>query len=164
MTDGPDPSKRPLTFWFVAAWCCVAMLIQASYLTRPLKAYRAAGEQPPELLRYLPLAALLFLIWQMVGLVRLKPFHRWFAVVFFIFWAFTLGWNFAVLVTRPETNLSRAVPLFSILILLNLLSAWYLSRRSFREFAVQFVAERERQLMRNASQKAVQKEISSRRK
>jgi hypothetical protein len=140
------------------------MLIQASYLTRPLKAYRAIGEQPPDLLRYLPLAALLFLIWQMVGLVRLKRFHRWFAVVFFVLWAFSLGWNFAVLTRSPETNLSRAVPLFSVLILLNLLSAWYLSRRSFRELAVQFVADREKELMRNASQKAVQMEISSRRK
>jgi hypothetical protein len=140
------------------------MLIQASYLTRPLKPYRMAGEQPPELLRYLPLAALLFLIWEMVGLVRLKPFHRWFAVVFFTLWAFTLGWNFAVLAARPDTNLSRAVPLFFALIVLNLLSAWYLSRRSFRELSVHFVAEHEKQLMQNASRKAVQNEISSRRK
>lgn len=84
MTGELAPSKRPPAFWFVAAWCCLAMLIQASYLTRPMKAYQAAGEPIPILWRYLPLAAFAFLVWQMVGLIRLKPFHRWFAVVFFI--------------------------------------------------------------------------------
>jgi len=140
------------------------MLIQASYLTRPMKAYQAAGEPIPIHWRYLPLAAFAFLVWQMVGLVRLKPFHRWFAVVFFIGWALTLGWNFAVAASRTEVKVIRGAIVFSILILFNLASAWYLSRRSFRELAVQFVAERESQMMRNASQKAVQKEISSMRK
>jgi hypothetical protein len=140
------------------------MLIQVSHLTRPMKAYQAAGEPIPIHWRYLPLAAFAFLVWQMVGLVRLKPFHRWFAVVFLIGWTLTLGWNFAVAASRTEVNVIRGAIVFSILILFNLASAWYLSRRSFRELAVQFVAERESQMMRNASQKAVQKEISSKRK
>jgi hypothetical protein len=142
------------------------MLIQASYLTRPMKAYQAAGEPIPILWRYLPMAAFAFIVWQMVGLIRLKPFHRWFAVVFFISWALALAWNFTVTVVIRGSlaKLFPAAAVFSVLILLNLVSAWYLSRRSLRVFAVQFVAEHEKQLMRNAAQKRMQKEISKLRK
>src|SRR5438094_3124173 len=139
------PMKRPRIFCFVASWCCLAMLIQASYLTRPMKPYQAAGEPTPVLWYYLPLFALGFVVWQTVGLVRLRRFHRWFAVVFFIWWAIVLVWNSTIALRGPTVKLLPAILLFSVLVALNLLSAWYLSRRSFREFAVQFAAERDKE-------------------
>jgi hypothetical protein len=42
---------------------------------------------------------------------------------------------------------------------LNLLSAWYLYRRSFREIAVQFVAERDKEKHSRMMQKISQKKI-----
>jgi hypothetical protein len=54
---------------------------------------------------------------------------------------------------------------FSASVALNLLSAWYLSRRTFREFSVQFVAERDKEkhsrMMQKAAQKRMQDEIRS---
>jgi hypothetical protein len=157
--------KRPRIFSLIAAWCCLALVIQASFLTRPLKAYEAAGKQVPLLWYYLPLFALGFVVWQIVGLVRLRRFNRWFAVAFFIWWAIALVWNFITAVGRPTLTLVPATVFFSVLISLNLLSAWYLCRRSFREFAVRFAAERDEEkhsrLMQRVSQKKVLDDIRS---
>jgi len=83
--------KRPTLFYFVVAWCFFTM--RESYLTRPAKAYWAAGESVPVLWAILPVIALGFVVWQAVGLVRLKAFHRWFSVVFFSWRSLTLAWN-----------------------------------------------------------------------
>ena len=135
------PMKRPPGFQFVATWCCLALLIQASYLTRPGRAYLAAGEPVPALWGILPILAFAFLVWQTVGLVQLRPFHRWFAVVFCAWWAVALIWNATLALQSPTVKLLPAVAGFSTLITFNVLSAWYLSRRRFREFAIAFVSE-----------------------
>ena len=157
--------KRPRIFYFVAAWCCLALLIQASYLTRPSRAYQAAGEPVPALWTILPLLALGFVVWQTVGLVQLRRFHRWFAVVFFSWWSAMLVWNATITLRGPTVKFLPAIIVFSALIALNLLSAWYLSRRTFREFSVQFVAERDKErdsrMMQKAAQKRMQDEIRS---
>src|SRR5262245_54167918 len=96
--------KRPNIFWFVAAWCSLGMLLQVSSLTRPMKAYQAAGEPIPAFWYWLPLIAFAFWIWQTVGLVRLRPFHRWFAVIFFVCWAILLVWNLFVRLPQWDIN------------------------------------------------------------
>ena len=50
----------------------------------------------------------------------------------------------------------RAVVFISVLVCINLLSAWYLSRRSFREFAVQYVTECDKKQHSRMMQKAAQ--------
>jgi len=152
--------KRPRALYLVAAWCCFALVMQASALTRPLRQYFAAGESPPMLLGFLPLLGLGFAIWQTVGLVRLRRFHRWFAVVFFAWWTVMLVWNGSIVFRSPKLKLLPAVILFSILFLFNLLSVWYLSRRSFREFAVQFVTEYDKEKHSRMMQKVFSKEDS----
>jgi len=150
--------KRPRTFYFVAAWHPLALLVQASYITGPSKAYQA-GEPVPWIWTILPLVALGFVVWQTVGLVRLRRFHRWFAIVFFSCWTVTLVWNATIVLRRPTVKLLPAIVLFSVLVAFNLLSAWYLSRRTFREFAVQFVAERNKEKHSRMMQKVAQKKI-----
>jgi len=73
-------------------------------------------------------------------------------------------WNTFVLLPRLERPL-RPVLVFTAFSLLNVVSAWYLARRGFRQFAVQFVAEREgqrhSQMMQTASQKKVAHDLRS---
>lgn len=70
-----------------------------------------------------------------------------------------LMWNATVALRRPTVKLLPAVVLFSVLVAFNLLSAWYLSRRTFREFSVQFVAERDKEKHSRMMQKVSQKRI-----
>jgi hypothetical protein len=153
--------KRLRLFYFVAAWCCLALVLQASYLTRPARAYQAAGEPVPVLWTFLPFVALGFVVWQTVGLVRLKRFHRWLAVIFFGWWSAILVWNATISLRQSTVKPLPAIVLFSVLIAFNLLSVWYLSRRTFREFAVQFVAERNSFLMQKTAEKRTRDEIRS---
>jgi len=153
------PMKPPRICYFVATWYCLALLIQVSHLTRPAKAYREAGEPIPVLWTTLPLIALAFVAWQTLGLVRLRRFHRWFAIVFFSSWSATLLWNANIVLRQPTAKLIPAIIAFSVLISLNLLSAWHLSRRFFREFAVQFVLEQKKERHSRLMQKAAQKKI-----
>jgi len=126
--------KRPLVFKLVATWCFFGLLMQTGHLTGPSRAYRAVGEPVPSLSEILRLLALGFSIWQTVGLVQLRPFHRWFAVVFCAWWAVALIWNATLALQSPTVKLLPAVAGFSTLITFSVLSAWYLSRRRFREF------------------------------
>lgn len=137
--------KRPRLLYFVAAWCSCCLFIQASYVTRLSKAYQGAAGPVSQLLAVLSLVALGFVVWQTVGLVHLKRFHRWFAVAFFCWWSAALVWNVTV-APRPQTvNYLPFIIVATVLIALNLLSVWYLTRRTFREFAVQFAAARQQQ-------------------
>jgi len=118
-----------------------------------------AGEPVAVLWTILPLVAVGFVVWQTVGLVRLRLFNRWFAVVFLVWWAIALIWNATIILPRPTVKLFPAIGLFSVLVTVNLLSAWYLSRRTFREFSVQFVAERDEEKHSRMMQKVSQKKI-----
>ena len=151
--------KRPRMFYLVAAWCCLALLMQTSYLVRLARTYQAAGEPVPGLWSILPLVAVGFVVWQTVGLVRLRFFNRWFAVVFLVWWAIALIWNATIVLPRPTVKLLPASVFFSVLVAFNLLSAWCLSRRTFREFSVQFVAERDKEKHSRMMQKVSQKQI-----
>lgn len=73
----------------------------------------------------------------------MKRSNRWLAIAFFIWWALVLIWNSTTALRQPTVKLLPATLFFSVLVSFNLFSAWYLSRRSFREFAVKFVAERD---------------------
>ena len=76
-----------------------------------------------------------------------------------------VGLNATIALRRPTVKFLPALILVSALVVLNLLCAWYLSRRSFREFSVQFVAERDKErhsrMMQKAAQKRMQDEIRS---
>ena len=96
--------------------------------------------------------------WQTDGLIQLKRFHRWFAVVLSTWSSAVLVWTATIELRRPTVKFIPAIVVFSVLIAFNLLSAWYLSRRPFREFAVQFVAEHRKERASSFAEKAAQKD------
>src|SRR5262249_29150488 len=134
----------------VNAWCCFAMFLQLSLLYHHFGGDRVAYERPPgtpPLIAYVPLFGFCFIVWQGIGLARMKWRNRWLAVIFFGYWTFSLIWNSTWFFKRPTVRIVPALTLFSVLITLNVLSAFYLSTPSFRKLAVAFVAEREKRLM-----------------
>jgi len=133
--------------------------MQASYLTRPGRAYEAAGQATPALWIWLPLLAIAFVVWQTVSLAQMRRFNRWFAVAFFLWWTIALIWRATAGLQRPGVSVVRALTVYSVLITTNLLSSWYLSRPSFRAFAVQFVTEAEAEKHSRLMEKIAQKRI-----
>ncbi len=122
-------TRRPRCFYLVAAWCTLALFLQFNFVTRKL-----TGGQISVLGGILLLIATGFVIWQTIGLFLLRRFHLWFAVMFCSWWAVTLVWNSIFF-------LGRLSGFILVCFALNALSVWYLARRTFREMAVQFVAE-----------------------
>jgi len=97
-------------------------------------------------------------VWHVVRLIQLKFFNRWFSILFFGWWAQGLAWNSIDILQRPERTVRPILVLLSFA-LLSVASVWYLLRRSFREFAVRFVAEQEREKHSRMLQKISQKKI-----
>ncbi len=152
--------KRPRIFCFVAAWCCLALLTQVNGLVaRPMKAYQAAGETIPMLWYNVEAVGFAVVAWLTVGLVQMRRFYRWFAVVFFVWWGIVLIWNARIVLHHPNVKPLRAALAFSLFVALNLSSAWYLCRRRFREFAVQFVAEHDKEKISRMMQKIAQEKV-----
>ena len=85
-----------------------------------------------------------FVVWQTVGLVRLRRFNRWFGTVFLGWWTISTLWNISTILSGRGTNPTSRIIIFVALVF-NVLSVWYLSRRSFREFAVQFLTEQDKE-------------------
>lgn len=119
----------------------LGLLIVVANLERLSKIHHAAKNTASVVLSVLPVLSLALAIWLTVGISHLRRFHRWFAVVFFLLWTTSLIFHFPELLRSPNAKLLPLIVLFSVVFTLNLFSACYLSRRSFREFAVQFVID-----------------------
>jgi hypothetical protein len=156
--------KRPIPVYFVAAWCFLALMYQTSSLLDRFKPQLPEGQASEGWWASLRILIDILVIWHTVRLVQLKSFSRWFSVVFFVLWTAAMAWNCFVLSHRFHYPLR----VFAVLLVygaLNVASAWYLVRPSFRQFAVKFVAERKKEKdardMQRISQKKVLKEAKS---
>ena len=105
---------------------------------------------------------LIVYVWLVVGLLRLKLGERWICMVVFGYLAAAMGFylvkSVAPYLLNPSLLTSKRkvfliATLFGTLIHIipSVASIWYLSRRSFREFARQFVEERQRQKLERQS-------------
>jgi hypothetical protein len=149
--------KRPFGIYLVAFWCFFALMVEVSWLTDPLKA--RLSSVPAIAWTWLNLAAVIFVIWQIQSLVRLKRTNRVFAVALFAFWSLHLLTN--VVGRLPELeNVARTVIAVLSFCVLNVASIWYLSRKSFREFADNFSNESDREKHSREMQKVAQKKVS----
>jgi hypothetical protein len=152
--------KRPLPIYFVAAWCFVGLAVQVSGLSRVVAPYLAQGQASAEVRNTLSGVGGVLVIWHVVRLIQLKSLNRWISIVFFSLWTVTLIWNSFVLAHRLERPF-RPVAVFLAFCLLNVGSVWYLTRGRFRDFAVQFVSERENEKHSRMMQKISRKRVQS---
>jgi hypothetical protein len=164
LSTGVSSVKRPIPVYFVAAWCFLALLYQASGLLDQFKPQLPEGQASEGWWASLRILIDILVIWHIVRLVQLKWFNRWLSVVFFVLWTIVMAWNWFVLAPKFHNPL-RVVASLSAYGVLNVASAWYLSRPGVRRFAVEFVAERTKEKhlrdMQRISQKKVHNEAKS---
>jgi hypothetical protein len=161
--------KRPIAIYVVAAWCFFALVYQTGALTDRLKSHLPAGQIPESLWSSLRSLIFILVVWHIVRLVQLKAFNRWFSIVFFLLWTAMMTGNFVFIFLTLYDRMHNPLRILLVAVTLgalNVSSACYLARRRFREFAVQFVAERESlrhsQMMQRVSKKQLAKEAGSR--
>jgi hypothetical protein len=155
--------KRPKSIYLAATWCALALLIQVINLARLAKPYTETHQAPPLWLAWLEVIALVFVIWQVTGIIKLRRVRLWIAVIFMSLWSFSLTWNFGFQLLKGAMYPFRIITFWAVLVSLNLSVIWYLSRKSFRLFAAQYAKERDDevdvQIMNKASKKAMAQEI-----
>ena len=148
--------KRPISIYFVAAWCFLALVMQGRPLSRWLAANFSDGSSSAETGEMIGGIVFILIIWHVVCLIQLKSFNRWFSIVLFGWWTLVLTWIVFALF-HTFVNPTREVLFFLTLDTLNVACIWYLGRRSFRTFAVQFVAEREKEKLSRTIQKKIRR-------
>jgi hypothetical protein len=152
--------KRPLLLYIVGVWCFCGLATQVSVFSRLIASHFAEGQAFMELRNTLSGVGCILVIWHVFRLIQLKAFNRWFSIVFFGLWTMTLTWNSFMLAQRFEKP-QRAIPALLTFAVFNVASIWYLVRRSFRVFAIQFVSEREKEQNSRMMQKISRKKIQS---
>jgi len=153
--------KRPPTIYLVAGWCFLVFMAQLGKVEKGLKGLSGA-QISPEIGHLASALAAILIIWHIVRLIQLKAFNRWFSMGVLALYTLELLWHLTFLVPKLEHSGRYAVGTLSVS-LLNVACIWYLGRRAFRQFAVEFVAEREKEKhtrnMQEASKKKLQDEI-----
>ena len=158
--------KRPVPIYFVATLGFFVLVLQTGALVRLGERLFPVGPVGPrgDDQLWTSVRGLMFLlvIWHTVRLVQLKAFNRWLSVASFA-WAtvslisfnFVRGWG--------EGTPLRPIVSSVVIGALSLASVFYLTRRPFRDYALQFVAEREREknsrMMQKSAEKALMKDL-----
>jgi hypothetical protein len=150
--------KRPIPVYFIAGWSFLVLTVQNRSLAQLAELRFSDGQDVEHLWKPLRGLLLILVVWHVVRLIQLKPFNRWLSVVSFVWATISAIW-FVFLMGQELENPFRMMALSATSGLLSLTSALYLVHRRFREFAVQFVLEREKEknsrMMQKASQKAM---------
>lgn len=151
--------KRPFVIYLVAFWCFFVLMVQLNGVAKGLKAGLSGVQIPAEMGRSAYAVAGILIVWHIVRLIQLRAFDRWFSILVFTLFTFELLWGLSFRIPTPESNVR---PLFGPLILcsLNFACIWYLGRRTFRDFAVEFVAQRKAEKHSLAMQEASRKKIA----
>ncbi|MFA6562292.1 MAG: hypothetical protein WCV00_10340 [Verrucomicrobiia bacterium] len=154
--------KRPLSLYFVAALCFVAAYLGISSVISEV-IYRLVPIDIREKWQFWTLfvVPLAMAMWPVVGLLKLKPIQRWICVAFLVYLTTLFGCCLVLTVQfisewfslkhleshdiMPLVAYPALIVIEFIAIVVSILCIRYLSRRSFGEFARQFVEEREKQ-------------------
>ena len=100
----------------------------------------------------------ILIFWHAFRVAQLKSFNRWFSVVFFLFWAVASIANVVNHFQRFR-NYPRVLLFVFMFNAFNIACVWYLTRRSFREFAIKYVTEYENEKKLRDMQKISAKRV-----
>jgi|GEM_PF-5008119 hypothetical protein len=150
--------KKPWPLYLVALWCLLAMAVVLDGIMELLKQQLADGQNGGSQLKTLRGWVGMLILWHVWRLVQVRTFNRWFSVAFFGVWTLLLTWNCIVLFLQLEHL--RGLLSFIIFAVLNVACIGFLTRRSFREFAVQFDVEREKERRSSLAQKTAQRALA----
>jgi hypothetical protein len=157
----PAP-KRPIPIYFIACWSFVILALQSRGLVRAGRIYLSDGPEAEKIWRSAGGLLLILLVWHVVRLIRLQPFNRWLSAVSFFLATISVIYFLFIRIHELERPFA-AIAGGTISGLLSLTSGLYLAHKRFRERAVQFVLERDRdknsRMMQTASAKAILKEL-----
>jgi hypothetical protein len=157
--------KRPIPVYLVTAWLCLGMLFQLGDIGRLVTRYQQAGQPVPPFLGFMELAALALAVWLVWGFIRLRTLERWLCVFFFACWATFATWGIVRLLLRADSVTIRGKVVVAVIWLMvfipNLASIVYVLTRRFREFALWYGEERQREEMRRYAQKQSEKGFKS---
>lgn len=135
----------------------MAMAVVLNGIEELLKLQLPDGQNGDSQLKTLKGFVGMLVFWHVWRLVQVRTFNRWFSVAFFGVWTLLLTWNCIALF--PQLEQPRGSLSFIIFAVLNVACIGFLTRRSFREFAVQFDAEREKERHSSLAQKTAQKAL-----
>jgi hypothetical protein len=145
--------KRPFLIYPIAFWSFIVCSIYANNIAHLIAAHIPQESDPKNFANVLGGGFIILAIWHAVRLVQLKSFNRWLSIALFALFTLSLGLLLFVAVPKSPKPLIAAFSLTTFAIL-NVLSIWYLTRKRFREFAVNYVSERQRETNLRAMQKA----------
>ena len=138
--------KRPIAIYFIGVWCFIALSWQVDGMTALLNRFVFSGGLSEQVMKSYSGVLLIIIVWHVIRLINLQSFNRWFSVI-------TLGllglmWLINTVRLAPHAqNPLRFSLVFAVMVSFNWLSVWYLTRRKFRGFSVQFVTEKRREKM-----------------
>jgi predicted membrane channel-forming protein YqfA (hemolysin III family) len=154
--------RKPIAIYFVAAWCLIALILMIGSIKNLVLVHFAEGEA--DWLKSLTGVAVILAIWHVYQLVQLKALNRWLSVAVFSWWTFTLIWNCIAIFSQLERP--RVLVVLIVPAILNVASIWFLVRRNFREFSLQYASarakERHSRQMQKAAQERMAREIKNR--
>ena len=140
------------------------LTLQTRLLARLAQSRFSDGEDVAHLWASFRGLLLILVLWHVVRLIKLKPFNRWVSVVSFALATVSVI-RFMFVVSQQSENPFMVIVFSSISGLLSLTAGLYLAHRKFREYAIRFVAEREKEkhsdMMQKVSQKAILDDIPS---
>jgi hypothetical protein len=150
--------KRRIAIYFVAGWSFVVLTLQTRSLARIAQDLSTEGQDVARLWSSFRGLLLILVVWHVVRLIQLKAFNRWLSVVSFL-WATVSAIYFAFAVSQNIENPFAVIVGSVISGLLSVAGALYLIRRSFRVYAVRFVAEAQKEKNSRMMQRASQEKI-----
>ena len=134
--------KRPASLYLVATWHAITLFPVVRVVARLATIDPANGTVTPFWVPPLTLLVFGSLIWQVIGLLRMRAFHRWIAVTAHLYFTAVSTWNYLhMLAAEPQSPVLTTAAWLGMSIF-NVGLVWFLSRRSFRDIAAQYVAER----------------------
>jgi hypothetical protein len=151
--------KRPFPLYLVATWSFFVECIFAKSIGHLIAPYITYENGPKDIANTLTGTLMFLVILHIVYLIKLKAFSRWLSIGFFGIYATSLAWNL-LKISLFASKFWILAAMISILLCLNLLCIWYLSRKSFREFATTYVTAKEQEIQERAMQKISSKKTS----